>query len=292
MSRRHVVNPPEIIVGVDGSAGSRAALQWAATEAVRRDGELVVVNVYEWRVVGACVPVSGAIADDARIHAEGIVATAVAAARSFEPRVKVRGEVVQGSPGNALLGASATADLAVVGSRGRGGFAGLLLGSVGEQVATHATGPVVVVRGRPGITGGPIVVGVDSAMSAGRAVGVAFSEAETRGSGVVAIRAFVVADPPLGSRVPLSREDREQRREAEFKLLLDDVAPWKRKYPEVAVECVALEGHAGEVLVGLSSTAQLVVVGPNGHGTIADSFHGSVVLRLLHRAECPVFIAR
>jgi nucleotide-binding universal stress UspA family protein len=150
---------------------------------------------------------------------------------------------------------------------------------------------VVVVRGRPGITGGPIVVGVDSSTS-GHAVGVAFSEAETRGSGVVAIRAFVVADPPLGSRVPLRREDREQRRDAEFKLLLDDVAPWKEKYPEVAVECVVLEGHAGEVLVGLSSTAQLVVVGTSGHGSIADSLLGSVVLRLLHRADCPVFIAR
>ncbi len=283
---------PETIVGVDGSAGSHAALRWAATEAVRRECELVVVNVYEWRVVGVRVQVSGAIAADARTHAEEVVATAVAYARSLEPRVRVRGEVVQGSPSSALIGASATADLVVVGSRGHGGFASLLLGSVGQQVATHATGPVVVVRGRPGVTGGPIVVGVDSSTSAGHAVGVAFSEAETRGSGVVAIRAFVVEDPPLGSRTPLRRADREQRQEAELGLLLDEVAPWKEKYPEVAVECVALEGHAGEVLVGLSSTAQLVVVGTSGHGSIAGSLPGSVVLRLLHRADCPVFIAR
>jgi nucleotide-binding universal stress UspA family protein len=286
------MNPPEIIVGVDGSAGSRAALQWAATEAVRREGELVVVNVYEWRVVGARVPVSGAIAGDARTHAEEIVATAVADARLFEPRVKVRGEVVQGSPGSVLIGASATADLVVVGSRGHGGFASLVLGSVGQQVATHAHGPVAVVRGRPGIAGGPIVVGVDGSASADHAVGVAFSEAKTRGCGVVAIRAYEVADPPLGSRVPLRLEDREQRREAELKLLLDDVARWTDKDSEVAIECVALEGHAAEVLIGLSSTAQLVVLGTRGHGGFTGLLLGSVGLQLLHHADCPVLIAR
>jgi len=287
------MNPPEIIVGVDGSAASRAAIQWAATEAVRRNSELVLANVYDWRVVGSRAPIGGAIADDARMRAEELVESAVADARTFEPDVHVRGEAVLGSPGATLINASADADLVVVGGRGRGGFASLLLGSVGQQVATHAKGPVVVVRGRPDIAGGaPIVVGVDGTPSADHAVGAAFEQAVARGTSVVAVRAYTPNDPPVGSRVALRLENREQRREAEHATLVSDVAPWKDKYPDIAVECVAVDGHAPEVLIGLSYTAQLVAVGTRGHGGFAGLLLGSVGLELLHHAECPVLIAR
>jgi len=218
---------------VEGSTASRAAIQWAATEAVRRGGELVVANVYDWRVIGARAPIGGAIADDARVRAELLVDSAVADARTFEPNVNVRGEAVQGSPGHTLITASTSSDLMVVGSRGRGGFASLMLGSVGQQVATHAAGPVVVVRGRPDIAGGPIVVGVDGSPSADHVVGVALAEAAARGTGVVAIRAYTSNDPPVGSRAPIRLENPEERREAEYETLVNDVASWKEKYPRM-----------------------------------------------------------
>ncbi len=286
------MNPREIVVGVDRSAGGRAALHWAAKEAGRRKAELVVANVYDWRVMGARVQVGGAVAEDARTHAEDTVATAVADAHTFEPDVNVRGEIVPGTPGSVLVGASTTADLVVVGSRGRGGFASLVLGSVGQQVASHAHGSVVVVRGRPDIAGGPVVVGADGSPSADQAIGVAFSEAALRGSGVLAVRAFTFDDPPRGSRIPIRLESRDQHRDAELKLLVEDVAPWKNKYPDVAVECVALEGHAAEVLIGLTPTAQLVVVGSRGHGGFTGLLLGSVGLHLLHHADCPVLVVR
>jgi nucleotide-binding universal stress UspA family protein len=111
-----------------------------------------VVHVYEWRIVGARIQVGGAHTDDAKAHAEALVESAVAHARSFAPGVSVRGDAVRGSAGPILVGVSANADMVVVGSRGRGGFASLLLGSVSRQVATRAPGPVVVVRGRPDIS--------------------------------------------------------------------------------------------------------------------------------------------
>jgi nucleotide-binding universal stress UspA family protein len=87
-------------------------------------------------------------------------------------------------------------------------------------------------------------------------------------------------------------EDPVQRREEEMRHLADDIAAWREKYPDVSVTPVALDGHTGEVLIGLSSSAQLVVVGTRGHGGFAGLLLGSAGLQLLHHADCPVLIAR
>ncbi len=286
------MSTPEILVGVDGSPGSRAAVLWAAAEAVRRRNELVVLHVYEWRVRGARAQIGGAYADDARRHAREVVEAGVAAARDNAPGVNVRSEIAQGSPGRTLVNDSANANLVVVGSRGRGGFASLLLGSVGQQVATHAKCPVVVVRGRSDVPTSSIVVGVDGSSAAGHALGAALAEAVVRDVGVVAIRAYTPSLPPWGTDVPPHLEDWEERRTAEHRVLLDDIAPWADKYPDVTLECIAAAGGAADALVRHSADAQLVVVGTRGHGSISGTLLGSVGLQLLHHAECPVLIAR
>jgi nucleotide-binding universal stress UspA family protein len=286
------MSPSEVVVGVDGSPGSIAALKWATAEAARRDSELVVVHAYDWRIVGARVQIGGASADDARARAREISEAALAEARSLAPAVKVRGEIVQGAPGPVLVEASGDGRLVVLGSRGRGGFASLLLGSVSQQVATHAAGSVAVVRGRSQVTTGPVIVGVDGSSSADHAFAIAISEAVMRGSDVVAIRAYAPTIPRWDSPVPPHIEDWEERRTTELKLLLDDVAPWAGKYPDVPIECLAIAGNVAEALVRHSANAQLVVVGTRGHGGFAGLLLGSVGLQLLHHAECPVLIAR
>jgi nucleotide-binding universal stress UspA family protein len=280
----------DIVVGVDGSPASDAALLWAAHEAVRRGCELSVVHVFDWRVLGARAPIGGPFADDARGRADKLVAAAVAEAQAKVPGVNVHGEALLGSTGATLVAASASADLVVLGSRGRGGFASLLLGSVGQQVATHASGPVVIVRGRPEALG-PVVVGVDGSDAADQALGIAFDEAKLRGAGIVAIRVYT--HPTFwGTDVPPIQEDSEERRKIELEALLDDLAPWKEKYADVAIEAVVLDGNSAEVLTGLSSTAQLMVVGTRGHGGFSGLLLGSVSLQLLHHSDCPVLITR
>ncbi|HEX6872065.1 MAG TPA: universal stress protein, partial [Micromonosporaceae bacterium] len=285
------VNPPEIVVGVDGSPASRAAVTWAAVRAARQHMPLLVAHVYDWRKPGARMAVGGAYAAAAREHAEATVTAAIADAKAAAPKVQVRGEAILGHPGPALIGLSAEAGLMVVGSRGHGGFASLLLGSVSQQVATHSIAPVVVVRGRPDASAGPIVVGVDGSPAASHALSLAFAEATAHDRGVVAIRAYTPAQPPWGAGIEPYVEDPEERHATELKVLIEDVAPWRDKHPDVHVECVAASGHTAEVLIGVSATASLVVVGTRGHGGFAGLLLGSVSQQLLHHAECPVLIA-
>jgi nucleotide-binding universal stress UspA family protein len=196
-----------------------------------------------------------------------------------------------GSAGHILTAASDNDALIVVGNRGRGGFSSLLLGSVSQQVATHAAGPVVVVRGRADASG-PVVVGVDGSAAGDHALGVAFEEATVRGVRVLAVRAFTptsVAWEPGLSPIP---EDVDQRRQIEREDVVATVEAWKHKFPDIDVKCVAIEGSPTGVLTGLSNSAQLVVVGARGHGGFAGLLLGSVGLQLLHHAKCPVMIAR
>lgn len=136
-----------IVVGVDGSDGSRAALRWAAHEA-RLDGARIVA-IHAWTY-----PVSGALPyadlqtmahDELRDAAEQTLKEAVAEALSGNDSLEVEERLVHGHAADQLVQATAAGDLLVVGTRGRGGFAGLLLGSTSQQCVQHARCPVVVV---------------------------------------------------------------------------------------------------------------------------------------------------
>jgi nucleotide-binding universal stress UspA family protein len=286
------MNFSKVVVGVDDSEQSRAALQWAAKEAALRNIEMHVVHVYDWRVVGASSQVGGPYAEGARVRAEALVESAVIDARTFAPDVNVSGQALLGSPGSSLVRASESDSLVVLGNRGRGGFSSLLLGSVSQQVGTHASGPVVVVRGRTGIEGGPVVVGVDGSPGSEFALGVAFDAAAARGTNLVAVRAYSMAPPPWGPDSPPFIENVEERRAEERQMVADQVGPWMEKYPDIPAETMAVVGHPAEVLGDLSSTAQLVVVGTRGHGGFAGLLLGSVGLQLLHHADSPVLVVR
>ncbi len=205
--------------------------------------------------------------------------------------MRVRSEALLGGAGPTLVAGSGNGALTVVGSRGRNGFASLVLGSVSHQIATHAAGPVLVVRGRSDATG-PVVVGADGSAGAEEALRFAFEEAAIRGIGVLAVRAYRPAEPPWGIGELPYVEDANERREAERVALTEDVAPWQEKFPDVPVETVALDGHPAEVLAGVSGRASLLVVGTRGRGGFASLLLGSVGVAVLHHAECPVLIAR
>jgi nucleotide-binding universal stress UspA family protein len=131
-----------IVVGVDGSTFSEAALRWALEDAEARAGE--VVAIYAWQVPFVSIP--GAF-DRGELEQAGkdfIIRTVSAVAPA--PKVPLHTVIAEGDPAESLIKASSNADLLVVGTRGRSPFAGLLLGSVSQRCAAAATCPVVLVR--------------------------------------------------------------------------------------------------------------------------------------------------
>jgi nucleotide-binding universal stress UspA family protein len=186
-----------IVVGYDGSKESRRAVDWAAAEAKRTQTQLQILHAYQ-------IPWPGAHHDAAaEQRAEQVLAGIVTRVRERGTGVAVVGTTVRAPAASMLLDlGDAGASLLVVGNRGAGGVAGLLLGSVSQQVATHAKVPVVVVRGRSAAADGPVVVGVDGSPSAGTALGLAFEAALARGTGVVAIRCHVPAASPGSCSAP------------------------------------------------------------------------------------------
>jgi nucleotide-binding universal stress UspA family protein len=282
----------EIVVGVDGSAESDAALRWAAQEAQRHGAELTAVHAYEQDQLGIRTPLENTHRHDLESIARAIVDSAVTEVQSVAPAVRVRGEAISGSAADCLIRAAESGATVVVGSRGRGGFAGLLLGSVSQQVATHATAPVVVVRDGAGRQDGPIVVGVDEAEASDHVLAVAFEEASLRGAPVVVLHAYLLGAEAWGRDVPSGAEDEDLLRTTESNGLDAIAAPWRDKFPTVQVDAVAVEGQAAAQLVEASAMAQLIVVGSRGRGGFAGLLLGSVGLHLLHHASCPVLIVR
>jgi nucleotide-binding universal stress UspA family protein len=137
-----------VMVGVDGSRGSRNALTWAAAEAADHGADLVVINVWERALLPALgsgsVP-PGDVQNPRERAADDLVAV-IKEELGENPPVLAQTRVKEGHAAEVLISESADADLLVVGTRGHGGFAGLVLGSVSQHVATYAQCPVTVVR--------------------------------------------------------------------------------------------------------------------------------------------------
>lgn len=281
-----------ILVGADGTDFSKAAVRWAAREAERRNLPLRVTYVYGWesREPGY----GGSYNDPDFIHkrAEGVAGTAAYEARTVTRRLQIDEDPVIGHPAARLLAEADGAELVVLGSRGHGGFASLLLGSVSQRVATHASCPVVVVRGRGDAAEGPVAVGVDDSPVADLVLETAFEQAAGRRCALTVVRAFLPVLPLwLGSAPAV--EVRTPDQDADERARLEEqLAPWRSKYPEVRVDVVLTHDSVAGALVEASKHAQLVVVGSRGHGVITGTLLGSAGLQLLHHAECPVYIAR
>jgi len=267
-------------------------VRYAVTQARLRDAPVRVVAAFDYNWRGGRFGGVEVLEQAVRDRIQTMVDEAVAEARVSAPGVAISGLAVLGSPGPVLVDASRTAAIVVVGNRGHGGFAGLMLGSVGQHVATHAGCPVLVVRGTVDTAEGPVVVGADGSERADHTLGAAFEEAARRGSELIAIRAYQLPVPYGVMAMGTIPYDPAELKNAQAAELANSVRPWREKYPDVRVETLVAEGGAGRVLVDVSSSAGLVVVGSHGHGAIAGTLLGSVGLQLLHHADCPVLVVR
>jgi len=142
-----------VVVGVDHSDGAKAALAFAHEEARLRRATLRAVHAWQFGYIGyagfeRAVPAVGADIHELRAAAAAALDATVREALTDAGPVEIEQHVVEGTPGAVLVDESKDADLLVVGSRGHGGFAQLLLGSVSQQCAQHAACPVVIVRSR------------------------------------------------------------------------------------------------------------------------------------------------
>lgn len=269
-----------IVAGYDGSPGSQQALDWAAWESKARGLVLTVCHV---QAAGSAEP-GDAAAGLAWRYAERVVDGGVRHARGSVGAGDVRPLLLTGRPASALCEVSGSADMVVLGSRGRGGLAGLLLGSVSSQVAAHGHGVVVVVRGRwrpvPGYAPRPVVVGTDGSGASQRAVAFAFAEAALRDVPLLAVCALADSPGILGGARLL---------EADFEEML---VKCEGEHPEVVVRRQVAQGAPRSALLDAASEAQLLVVGARGRGGLRGMMLGSVSLALLHHAPCPVAVVR
>ena len=285
-----------LVVGLDGH-GSRASLEWAVAEAVRRDAELDVVHAFHPGYDVSPVGLPGPAIDLAPYEAaaKALVDDAVAAVHPEQRRQlrELQRITVPDGAGAALVEASKGADLLVVGQRGRGPLAGLL-GSVSHQCVHHARCPVTVVpfAWPPGRPPARIVVGVDGSDSSKVALRWALEEVALWESELVVANAWNTPYPvePWGLVVtPRDRELFERNAqdlihamvEAEVAAGAPDPGSWTAR---------SLEDASGPALVHAAEDADLLVVGSRGRGGFAALLVGSTSLQCLHHAACPVTI--
>ncbi|MCM0677405.1 universal stress protein [Micromonospora phytophila] len=284
----------EILVGYDGSADASMALDWALDEAGRTGRPVRLAYVFEWLTVAGWIGpgvAPGVWPDDtARRQVEELVRKAAADAAAAHPQLTVSSEVFDGPPALVLQERSAQADLLVLGTRGHGGFGGLLAGSTTVAVTAHAHCPVVVVRGEAAAGGRArrVVVGVDGSECSLLALGFAVERAASRGVPLHVVRAW---HRPAGQRSPAGPEAREAVA-ADRAELDEPLARWGRAFPDVEVTVQVAEGTPAALLVDASRDASLVVVGTRGLGGLRGMLLGSVSQQLVQHAHCPVAVVR
>ncbi len=279
-------------MGVDGSDPSRAALRWSAEEASLRGDSLEVVTgwhypLYEAGGFGApsVAPVNP---DDLEGAAWEVLERVVKEEAVDDGSIELRLSVVKGSSARRLMDAANGAELLVVGSRGHGGFASLLLGSVSQQCATHATCPIVVIREpQPARIGGRMVVGVDGSEGSQRALGWGIQEASRRDAVLELVNAWTY--PAIVGYVPAPLDGFPEWSAEVVAKAIDDV---RTRAPSVPAEGKTLQSPAARALIEVSQEADLLIVGSRGHGGFAGLLLGSVGLECLHHAHCSVAIVR
>jgi len=276
-----------VVVGVDGSASAYRAVEWAAGEAHRRGVGLRLVRAFSWTTADHPTGWVARYRDEMLDVSRRQVARAVRIAADTRPDVEAESQVEIGAPIEVLSSEARRAQLLVLGDRGLGEVAGLVLGSVAVSLAARGACPVVVVRGERAGADGPVVVGVDGSPVSEAALAFAFDAAAARGVDLVAVHAWspTAIHEELASLV-------EWDASAESAVLAERLAGWGQKYPQVAVRRTVVRDGAVRALVTASAGAQLVVVGSRGRGNAAGLLLGSVSHGVLHGAHCPVAVVR
>lgn len=285
-----------VVVGLDRSEAGRAAVEHAAELAVQRGQPLHLVRAFQPSQfpMRHRTGLSGDIDDLLRKAAGRLVDETSEVLSLVYPTLQLSAELAPGSPAETLIGESREAAFLVVGSRGSGGFSGLVIGSTTLRVATHAHCPVVAVPATPADDPprAGVVVGVDGTDVSEEAIDVAFQSASETDEQLMALHAW--SDPAQtghGVLLPLVYDPVTVNQE-EQRVMAESMARWSEKYPNVTVVSRVVRDHPVRALVRAAEHARLLVVGSHGRGPVSGALLGSVSHGVLHHATGPVVVAR
>ncbi|MDO5746487.1 MAG: universal stress protein [Actinomycetaceae bacterium] len=283
-----------IVVGVDGSAESLEAVDWACARAKISGMDIEVLCAYALPSYTAASMESGmAVIDDEAIRSSAIAVVEEAAEHARTYGVNVRSIVEPGDPTGILIKMSKEVKMIVVGTRGGGGFADRLLGAVSSAIPAHSFCPVVVVpRHKEGAEFTPvqrIVVGVDGSKPSQTSLQVAIKEAQLWGAELTAVQAVPMAAsagvlawlPAAVDREAILKDVRSELREMADTLTQDN---------NVTVRTHALDGNPAGLLSEFSTAVDLVVVGSRGRGGFAGLLLGSTSQTVLEHSVSPVMV--
>ncbi|CAN5885737.1 universal stress protein [soil metagenome] len=283
-----------ILVGVDGSPESDAAVRWAGDEARALGVPITLMHaispiVMSWPIA----PVPETILQAERENAADVIEQArnlLANAADTAAALEVHTEVQFSTAIAALADASKDALMVVVGSRGFGAFGRAVLGSVSTGLAHYAHGPVAIIHiddGRQPDPTAPVILGIDGSPASEAATKLAFAEADRRKVDLVAVHAW--SDLGVFPVIGLDRQEFEQRGE---EILGERLAGWHEQYPDVTVRRRVVCDKPARWLLEEAQWAQLVVVGSHGRGGFSGMLLGSVSSAVAQSAHVPVIVVR
>jgi nucleotide-binding universal stress UspA family protein len=281
-----------IVVGVDGSEESLRAVEWAARAAHRHGAPLRLVSApaVPPRML-ASDPASQGVAKALGSVPRRALAEAITRAGEVAQDLLVDTDLLTGPPALMVTGSGCGALMLVVGARGAGGFAAMLLGSVSRYAAMHASCPVVVVREETGVVHREVVVGIRDPHDVTATLPFAFEEAALRRATLVAVHAghspAPVGDPGAGDTGHPADPSKVSAKATDY--LAEALRSWREKYPDVPVRHDVVRGHPGRVLASYTARADLVVIGRHGGHDTGPAI-GAVQHAVLNHAHGPVGI--
>ncbi|MGA4863006.1 universal stress protein [Streptomyces lavendulocolor] len=304
-----------VIVGLDGSRESLAAVDWAAEEALRREVPLRLLQAWCGDGDPRTLLVDPVVA---RGWGERTLGTAERRLRRRHPALEVETEWTSGDPVEELCAAGDEGELLVLGSRGLGGLAGFLAGSVSLAVLARARRPVVLVRPQhrpaaagpddradrddrdsrdgqagpagPAVPTGEVVVGLDVTRPGDEVLAFGFAAADRYGCGLRVLHSWAVpaiCGPDMGGALPLLMTEVAQ----DARRALDEaIAPWTDKYPGVPVARECHQGRPAHDLASAAREARLVVVGRRNRRGRIGTHIGAVTHAVIHHSAAPVAV--
>jgi len=285
-----------IVVGVDGSAPSNAAVAWAARQAALRNIPLSVVCVSAPTAAAASalmtVPVPADYTRWQHEQAEQIIEDArKIVADAGSPQVQAQS--LDGPSIPTLVELSKHAEMVVAGCRGLDAVDRALLGSVSSALVHHAHCPVAIIHDEEvPPADAPVLVGIDGSPTSERATELAFDEASRRGVELLALHAWTDMTVLGFPSINWSPAETENIKSSEKELLAERLAGFRERYPDTPVRRVVVADRPGYQLLKHSESAQLVVVGSHGRGGFAGMLLGSVASAVVNSATVPVIVVR